>query len=1180
MPGRSEGAFMNCCPSRNELQQLVAEQLNGEWREALEIHVERCPACQDALAHLSDEDEVGHTQVVRASCPTPLPASELDFVEHLKENPPWSEEAAFPPDESAPENIEFPGPPTEKGPLGQLGCFAIRKELGAGRYGVVYQAYDELDRLVALKILRPEFAASCQERARFEREGRKAAAVKHDHIVTIHQVGHTPGFALPYLVMEYVDGEALSERLHRHRVVPAREAACIVRQMALALSAAHTQGFVHRDVKPSNILLEAGTGRAKLTDFGLARMMEAANASTNGSGRAGTAPYMSPEHINAPRSVDGRSDVYSLGVTLYELLTGDRPFRAVRRQLWQEIIHDEPRPPRKLNDAIARDLETITLKCLAKEPDRRYQSAGVLADDLQRWLDGKPIEARPVSMPGKAWRWCRRNPSQAAAAVLAVIALMAATAFSLSVYFIMKLNAEKQRADRLSSQLALEGGLSLCEQGEIDRGLFRWANSLKIAPDEDPDFKRLIRGNLAGWSRQISPLKQVLQHQREVVAVGFTPDGKTILTGSGREIHKWDADTGKAMGHPIRYQGMVFALSPDGRTVLIRMDIGESAQLVETDTGKAIGLPLHQQFLLAAAFSPDGNIVCTGGTDNTARLWQVATGKSLGPPLAHKMPVKAVAVAPDGKTVLTGSVDGTAQLWDGIAGKPLGLPFKHKNAVYAVAFSPDGTTVLTGSDDKTAQLWDVALRTPIGPPIHLAGKAISLAFSPDGQIVCISEDIRCRLWSTSSGKPLGPPLPHPGTVNKVCFGPEGKKILTAGADRTARLWEAASAKAAGHVLPHGARVYVAVFSPDGQTVWTGSADGAVRVWDVASGKLLHSLEHRGAVRAIAVSPDRKTIVTGSWDGTAKLWEVATGKTLHSLQHDDRVLAVAFSPEGNDVVTGSANGTVRVWDVDTGKLRLTLREHSKAVYAVGYSPDGKTLLSGSADSTARLWDARTGIPVGPPLQHQKWIYAAVFSPDGKTVLTGSADGTAQLWDAHTGQPLGPPLKHFGMVFSAVFSPDGKSVLTGSADTTAQLWDAHTGQPLGPPLKHQGEVRTVAFSPDGRLILTGSDDEAAQLWDTTTGKAFGPPFPHPALIDTVAFGPDGRTALTGGEDNVARLWEVPVPIEGTREQIVLWMKVITGMDIGDDGSVRIMDAKIWQESRQLLANQADLTKSVRR
>jgi hypothetical protein len=304
--------------------------------------------------------------------------------------------------------IAFPGPATERGPLGQLGPYHVMEMLGQGGMGFVYKAYDErFARIVAIKFLKPGLGEV--ERARFEREARAAGAVNDDHVVVVHDVGAAPDCDLRYIVMEYVEGETAANRLRRGRALPPHEAAELVRQVAAGLAAAHARGLVHRDVKPSNILLERGTGRAKIADFGLARSLDASGERLTLSGAIlGTPHYMSPEHIRRPAATDARGDVYGLGAVLYEMLTGTPPFCGTTYAILQQILHDEPRPPRKLDDRIPRDLETICLKAMAKEPGRRYQTATEMAEDLRRWLAGESIRARPVGPLGRAWRWCRR----------------------------------------------------------------------------------------------------------------------------------------------------------------------------------------------------------------------------------------------------------------------------------------------------------------------------------------------------------------------------------------------------------------------------------------------------------------------------------------------------------------------------------------------------------------------------------------------------------------------------------------------------------------------------------------------------------------------------------------------------------------------------------------------------
>jgi hypothetical protein len=239
---------MSGCPSRDQLRQLLAEQLGNAERATLEAHIEGCAACQDSLARPSDEDGTGGPPLP----PPVVPESAAGFVKRLEEQPPPSADASSTVGEGeGPTPLAFLDPPTDKGPLGRLDCLHIRQELGQGRFGVVYEAVDELDRLVAVKVLKPQLAADPRERARFEQEARKAAAVRHDHIVTVYRVGQAPGSKLPYLVMELLAGETLAARLRREGVLPPREAAEVVRQVALGLAAAHAHRLVHRDVKPS-----------------------------------------------------------------------------------------------------------------------------------------------------------------------------------------------------------------------------------------------------------------------------------------------------------------------------------------------------------------------------------------------------------------------------------------------------------------------------------------------------------------------------------------------------------------------------------------------------------------------------------------------------------------------------------------------------------------------------------------------------------------------------------------------------------------------------------------------------------------------------------------------------------------------------------------------------------------
>ncbi|MFC2080140.1 hypothetical protein ACFLRQ_01560 [Bacteroidota bacterium] len=594
-----------------------------------------------------------------------------------------------------------------------------------------------------------------------------------------------------------------------------------------------------------------------------------------------------------------------------------------------------------------------------------------------------------------------------------------------------------------------------------------------------------IRQNLYKIYRENTLYKSIAKHEDYIRSVAFSPDGKSILTGSSDNTAcMWDLD-----GHLIQvFKGhesgiRSVAFSPDGKKILTGSD-DQTARLWDLSGNLIQVFKGHEDRVSSVAFSPDGQNILTGSWDMTARLWNLS-GNLFQLFKGHEGRIHSVAVSSDGKKILTGSDDQTARLWD-LSGNVIQVFKGHEDYIRSVAFSPDGKNILTGSLDKTAQLWDLS-----------------------GNVIQVFKGHENVMWS-------------------VAFSPDGQNILTGSHDKTARLWDLS-----GNIIQvfkgHKLGVSSVTFSPDGKNILTGSFDKTVRLWDL-SGNVYHVLKgHEGAVISVAFSPDGKNILTGSGDKTVRLWDLS-GNVIQDFEgYESLAWSVAFSPDGKTILIGSGDGTARLWDL-AGNLIQDFKGHEDGISSVAFSPDGKTILTGSFDKTARLWDL-SGNVIQVYKGHEATVESVAFSPDGKTILTGSFDKTARLWDL-SGNLLQVFIGHEDDVTSVVFSPDGQSILTGSYDKTARMWDL-SGNLLQVFKGNEEGVLSVAFSPDGKNILTGIDFNNARLWDLS-GNVIQDFKGHYYGVTSVAFSPDGKNILTGSYDKTARLWDVKISLQQFLEQ----------------------------------------------
>jgi hypothetical protein len=733
------------CPDKGRLQKLLDSALPPSDQTDLVRHLDDCRGCQQALEGLAT-GEWNWAEPARG-CGGAKPPDQSAFWPALR-SVESSVTIASPEPAPTPEEVSLDFLTAAEDPkyLGRLdNHFEVEAVVGRGGMGIVMRALDPcLQRTVALKVLDPMLARNELARTRFCREARAAASVTHENVVAVHQVDIDEEKDLPYLVMQYVSGVTLQDRLDRGEKLSLREVVRIGQQAAGGLAAAHAQGLVHRDIKPGNILLEEPGGRVKLTDFGLARAAEDAKLTQTGF-VAGTPLYMAPEQArNEP--VDARTDLFSLGSVLYAMCTGRPPFEASSPFLvLQRVTGEVPRPIHDLNPAVPDDLAELIEHLLEKDPADRVQSAAEVADRLGDMLARLPADAvvSPPSAPVRrsTFTRTRRNgsPWLRWPAVVAITVLAA-----LGVLFLTE----------------LAGLTRLTQPG----------------PPRDMSLATLPATAGATW------------------AVQFAPDGKSLAAGyDDGTVQVWDVLSPKheVKGTIKAHAGPVWTLaySDDGTMLATASDDTEARIWDATTRDKKQSIP-HKAAVRAVALTPDGKTLVTGTRSGGVRFWDVATGKETVKTEGHTGGVYAVAVSRNGKTVASASVDKTVKLWEAAAGHIRTALQGHVGPVFAVAFSPDGQTVATGGwGERPVRLWDAA-NGQDRMLIHAPAQDVwGVAFSPDGRLLAAAcADHTVKLWDVATGRERMTLTGHAGTVHTVAFSPDGHTLASGSRDGTVKLW--------------------------------------------------------------------------------------------------------------------------------------------------------------------------------------------------------------------------------------------------------------------------------------------------------------------------------------------------------------------------------------------------------
>jgi WD40 repeat protein len=1017
--------------------------------------------------------------------------------------------------------------------------YEIESVLGRGGMGVVYKArHLALKRTVALKMVLAGGHAGPRELARFRIEAEAVARLQHPNIVQIHEVGEADEH--PYCALEFVEGGNLAGKIDG-KPLPAREAAKLVEALARAMQLAHSRNVVHRDLKPANILLTA-EGTPKITDFGLARQMDRDIGATQAGAILGTPSYMAPEQASGHAHEAGpAADVYALGAILYACLAGRPPFQGKTMvETLDQVRTQEPVAPSRFQASVPLDLETICLKCLRKEPEKRYASAAELADDVVRYQRGEPILARPVGRVERAVKWVKRNPVVTGAAAAVLLALAVGATYGYLKYRETEeaLGKRDLALGEAKDALARES-VRVKERDEAnDKLTYRLGVSNMVlagAAYDNRDVKLAaealdnVPAQQRGWEwhylkRQLNGgIFTLYGHKGAVTSVAFSPDGTRIVTGAGEPFQAkvWDARTGMLLfdlkGLPKTVPGMNFPV-------------------------------------VCVAFSADSKRIVTAGGDNTARVWDAKTG-ALQLELKEKRQLNCAAFSPDGARIATGGWDEMIVLWDANTGKPLGELKEHRATITRLAFNPDGTRILAGSLDGAVRVWDAKTGKVLLEAKEMMSAESSVAFSPDGQRIVVGgrTDGTARVIDARTGNVLLELKGRPLVANTfymttgilcVAFSPDGTRIVTGGTADSgtgeASVWDARTGAELLQLKGHTGRVMSASFSPDGTRIITGSTDGTAKVWDARTGTPRLELEGIKSSLGASFSPDGTRIVTGGGrvPGEATVWDARTGMPQLALKGLKGVVkSVAFSQDGTLIATGGGGtgrpgdkgpGEATVWDARTGAPLVELQGLKEPVNSVAFSPDGTRILTAAAHVNPagvelKLWDAKTGTVLLDLTQKKtgRGLFlgerggSVAFSPDGRRFVTGGRNtdpSTAvKVRDAGTGTIL-LEMKERNPVLSVAFSRDGTRIVTGNSGKTATVWDAETGTAHLELKGHTGSVYSVAFSPDGKRVVTGSGDRTVRVWDVRTGTTLAELKGHTDAVTSVSFSADGTRILT--------------------------------------------------------------------
>jgi eukaryotic-like serine/threonine-protein kinase len=891
-----------------------------------------------------------------------------------------------------------------------------------------------------------------------------------------------------------------------------------------AVQHAHEKGVIHRDLKPGNILVDE-TGQPKVLDFGVAHVTAAellTSASRTQAGQLlGTLSYMSPEQIAAdPAGLDGRSDVYTLGVILFELLAHRLPYQLEQlpaHEVVRVIREQEPSRLGSVDTLYRGDVEIIVGKTLEKDKTRRYASAGDLASDIRRYLRGEAILGRPASVLYQLRKLARRHRALVVGTSGIVAALLVGTVVSIAFALRADQNARvANERERVATYQTYRARIAAAVAALSHHDVADAARQLDEAPEPLRGWEwRHLRIRLDD-STAVVPAKPgealfLVRDAKGIRIAALAPTSLRVVDLENHELLTRSLPPGTnptgclpwAEPHGLRLVGgdgqsaarnPALAQSPDTTTNIVFLldDGGHVRSRLQGPGGTEVSM---------TAISPDGARVAQtwiGPNGAVLTLHEPDSGKQTATSAEPFGLIWELVFSPDGTRIAGAGEDGMTHLWDTATGKETARCRGHERKVLSVAFRPDGRRIVTASADGTVRQWDTTTGLEVVPPYDRhVGEAREAVYSPDGLwVASIGTDRSIRVWGAANRQDLSILHGHTAHVNQLAFTADGRVVsasqlglLDYSGDGTVRLWQLGLQGGVSVLRGHTNYVYPVAYSPDGQWIASGSWDNTVRLWDAVTMESCAILAHPGCVHSLAFSPDSAALVTAAVpDDSLRIWDVATAQLKRQLKARRNVLfqGIAVSPDGAHIAAKDEAGNATIMEAATGAVVHSFRTAVVRVKkSLAYSPDGR-FLAGSGEDAKQIdiLDTQTHQRSARLAGHTGPVYSVAFSGDGRRLASTGSDSTVRIWDVAAAKCVAVLIGHTDEVFAAVFHPDGHRLASAGRDGAIWMWDLATGQEIVRLEGHTSYVFSLEFSPDGNSIASGSGDGTVRIWDTTS------------------------------------------------------------------------------------------------